>query len=419
MSRDGIGRPILAVALVSGACLAGLAGWSVQAPVASAVLAEGRVAVEGSSKTVQHLEGGLVGEILVSDGDVVRPGQPLLRLDVTDARAALGALASEQAALAARALRLGAALRSARPDFSGMADGAVQAAAVEREAAIFEARLRERDAEAALREGTLQRLGARRAAIAAELVGAEAQASLVAEDAVASRQLAERGVTTRVALREVERVLAGLRGAETALSAQLAEAEAALGEARLDRAGAETRRVSAISEEQAKVAARLAQIAPEIAALEARLSRFEIVAPVAGTVVDLSVATIGGVVAPGAPLLRIVPADAILVTEARVRPADRERLAPGMVAEVRLPGTEQRGESSIAGVVTGISADRVAGGEEGEDHYRLTVALDAPAAGSLAPGLPVTVVVPTMPRSVIAYLLSPLRDAIARSMREV
>ena len=419
MSRDGIGRPILAVALVSGACLAGLAGWSVQAPVASAVLAEGRVAVEGSSKTVQHLEGGLVGEILVSDGDVVRPGQPLLRLDVTDARAALGALASEQAALAARALRLEAELRSARPDFSGMAGGAVQAAAVEREAAIFEARLRERDAEAALLEGTLQRLGARRAAIAAELVGAEAQASLVAEDAVASRQLAERGVTTRVALREVERVLAGLRGAETALSAQLAEAEAALGEARLDRAGAETRRVSAISEEQAKVAARLAQIAPEIAALEARLSRFEIVAPVAGTVVDLSVATIGGVVAPGAPLLRIVPADAILVTEARVRPADRERLAPGMVAEVRLPGTEQRGESSIAGVVTGISADRVAGGEEGEDHYRLTVALDAPAAGSLAPGLPVTVVVPTMPRSVIAYLLSPLRDAIARSMREV
>ena len=419
MSRDGIARPLVAAALVSGACLTGLGAWSAQAPVASAVLAEGRVAVEGSSKTVQHLEGGLVGEILVADGDVVRPGQPLLRLDVTDARASLGALGSERDALTARSLRLSAELRSERPDFSSMAGTTIGSEAIEREMAIFEARVLERQAERALLEGTLQRLAARRAAIAAELGGAGTQAVLLAEDAAASRQLAERGVTTRAALRDVERALAGLRGTETALGAQLAEAEAAEDEARLDRAGAETRRVSAISEEQAKVAGRLAQLAPEIAALEARVSRFEIVAPVGGIVVDLSVATIGGVVASGAPILRIVPADAVLVTEARVRPADRERLAPGMPAEVRLPSTEQRGQSSIMGVVTGISADRVDGGEEGEDHYRLTVALEASAAGTLAPGLPVTVVVPTMPRSVIAYLLSPLRDAIARSMREV
>jgi HlyD family type I secretion membrane fusion protein len=417
MSPDGIARPLLAAALVSGVCLAGLAGWTAQAPVAGAVLAQGRIAVEGSSKSVQHLEGGLVGEILVADGDRVMPGQPLLRLDVTDARAALAALTSERAALSARAVRLAAELRAEAPDFAAAGPAAEAAAA--REAAIFEARSRERAAERAMLDGTLERLGARSSAIAAELAGVEAQAALVAEDAAASRQLAERGVTTRVALRDVERSLAGLRGTVTALTAELAEAAAAESEARLERAGAETRLVSALAEEQAQVAARLARIAPEIAAIETRLSRFEIVAPVAGTVVDLSVATIGGVLAPGAPLLRIVPTGATLVAEGRVAPGDRERLAEGMTAEVRLPGVETLGETGIAGTVTGISADRIAGGAEDEEHYRLIVTLDAAEPGRLAPGLPVTVVVPTTPRSVVDYLLSPLRDAIARSLREV
>ena len=414
---DGIGRPLLVAGLLAGVCATGLAVWSGQAPVASAVLAEGSVAVEGSSKTVQHLEGGIVGEILVVDGARVVRGQPLLRLDVTETRATLAGLVAEHEALAARALRLDAELRSERPDFARLP---VQAAVIAGERAIHEAGARERLAEAELLEGTLRRLEARRRAIAAELEGVETQARLVAEDAAAGRQLAERGVATRAALRDIERALAALRGSETALVAQLAEATAAESEARLERAGTETRRVSAIAEERARVASQMALILPELAALRARLSRNEVLAPVSGTVVDLAVATVGGVVAPGAPLMRVVPSEAVLVVEARVRPADRERLASGMAAEIRLPGIERRGETSVTGVVVGISADRIAGdGPASEDHYRAIVAIRAAAGPRLAPGMPVTVVVPTAPRSVIAYLLSPLRDAIARSMREV
>ncbi len=117
MQADGIGRPLIAAGLVAGLCFAGLGAWSFQAPLASAVLAQGQVAVEGSSKTVQHLEGGIVGAILVSDGDIVRQGQPLLRLDVTEVRAAFAALDSEQGALSARSLRLQAELRDEAPDF--------------------------------------------------------------------------------------------------------------------------------------------------------------------------------------------------------------------------------------------------------------------------------------------------------------
>lgn len=415
---DGIGRPLLVAGALAISCLAGLAVWSSQAPVASAVIAEGRVAVEGSSKTVQHLEGGIVGEIFVMDGAAVARGQPLLRLDVTETRAALAGLTAEHDALAARALRLDAELRSERPDFSRLP---VAEAAIAGERAIHVAGERERVAEAQQLEGTLRRLGARRRAITAELAAARSQARLVAEDAVAGRQLAERGVATRASLRDIERALAAMRGTETALEAQLAEATAAETEARLERAGAETRRVSAIAEERARVASRIARIAPERVALRARLSRDEVLAPVSGIVTDLAVATVGGVVAPGAPLMRIVPSEATLVVEARVRPADRERLASGMSAEIRLPGVEARGETGVTGVVVGISADRVAGDDaEAGDHYRAIVALEpAPEPLRLSPGMPVTVVVPTAPRSVIAYLLSPLRDAIARSMREV
>lgn len=414
---DGIGRPILVAGVLAGLCLGGLGIWSTQAPVASAVLAQGSVAVEGSSKTVQHLDGGIVGEILVVDGATVARGQPLVRLDVTEARAALAGLTAEHEALSARALRLDAELRSEQPDFARLA---VPPSAIAGERAIFAAGEQERMAEAEQLEGTLRRLEARREAIAAELVSVEAQARLVAEDAAVGRQLTERGVTTRAALRDIERALAALRGSETALAAQLAEATAAEAEARLTQAGAETRRVSATSEEHARVASRLARIEPELAALRARLARSEVLAPVSGTVVELAVATVGGVVAPGAPLMRIVPSDATLVVEARVRPADRERLAGGMAAEIRLPGIESRGETSVTGVILDISADRIgADGAQDDDYYRAMVALEATAGPRLAPGMPVTVVVPTAPRSVVAYLLSPLRDAIARSMREV
>lgn len=421
---DGVRRPLIAAAAVFGFGLAGLCAWALQAPVSSAVLAQGEIAVEGASKTVQHLEGGIVGEILVRDGQAVQMAQPLLRLDLTDARAALGALRSEHDALTARALRLEAELRAEEPDFGALVRGGpALAAAVEGERAIHAARAEERAAERAMLDGTLRRLDARRAAVEAELDSVARQGALAEEDAAAARLLAERGVTTRAALRDIERELAAVRGSESALSAQLVEATAALDEARLDRAGAETRRVSSVSEERSKVAARLEQIRPELEALAARLARSEILAPVAGTVVDLSVETVGGVIAPGEALMRIVPQGATLVVEARVLPADRERLAYGMVAEVRLPGIENRADASVVGTVTGISADRVAGsgndGKAGEEHYRVIVAFSARPADRVSPGMPVTVVVPTEARSVIAYLLSPIRDAIALSMREI
>ena len=282
-------------------------------------------------------------------------------------------------------------------------------------------RPRARRPSARMLEGTLQRLGARRAAIAAELAGVEAQA-------VARR----RGRRRQPAARRARRDDPGRRSATSSARSPGCAAPRPRwrrssprprpprprpgSTAPAPRPGGSRR--SRRSRPRSPRASR--SIAPEIAALEARLSRFEIVAPVAGTVVDLSVATIGGVVAPGAPLLRIVPdgrdprhrgagaarrpraprpGHGRRSPSARRRAARREQHRRRRHRHLRRPRRRRRG------------------GRGPLPPDRRPRRIGAPAR--LAPGLPVTVVVPTMPRSVIAYLLSPLRDAIARSMREV
>lgn len=426
-ARHGVARPALAAGLSLGLCGAAIAGWTAQAPMASAVVAEGRIAVEGDSKAVQHLEGGIVAELLAAEGEAVDAGQPLIRIDISDAEAARAALAAERDLLAAQSLRLRAELADmAAPEFSMLAseDAEGLAAAVAGQTALFEARARERAATREMLAGTLERLGANRAAITAERDGAEEQLALRREAADAARALTERGVASRAALRESESALAAARGTLAVLTAQLAEARAAEAEAQLGAAETETGRIADLSEQLATATGRLAEIAPALAAAEQRIARAELRAPVAGVVVGLAIATVGGVLAPGEAVMRIVPRHAILAAHARVRPADRERLDAGMAAQVRLPGLESRPDASLEGEVLRISADRIEDQRQAEEapdgHYLVAVRIaGVPSETALAPGMPVTVVIPTRTRTVVDYLLSPLRDAIARSLREV
>jgi HlyD family type I secretion membrane fusion protein len=423
-TREGWLRPLAAASVVFAMSLAGIGVWLAQAPVASAVLAEGAIAVEGESKVVQHLEGGIVSELLVTEGSAVNRGEPLVRLDTTAAESELAALMAERDALMARSVRLQAELFGDEPDFSPLTSEQPDAlaSAVAGQRALFEARAAERVAEQAMLGATLERLRARSEAVAAGLSGTREQIALATEELEVKRGLEARGVTSRASVRDVEQSLVALRGEEAALMSSLAEAKAAESEAELQRKEVDTRRISAVSDELSKVESRLAEIRPTLKAIGERIARGELLAPVAGTVVGLAIATVGGVVAPGEPIMTVVPDTPVLVAEAEVRPADRERLVEGMTTEIRLAGLETRGEASLGGIVARISADRLQldRNTDSGEHYRLTVTIsDVPQGVRLVPGMPVTVVVPTRARPPLDYLLSPLRDALARSMREV
>lgn len=162
----------------------------------------------------------------------------------------------------------------------------------------------------------------------------------------------------------------------------------------------------------------MARLAPRLEALDEVIARAELRAPADGIVLGLATHTTGGVIAAGARVLDVVPADAALLAEARVAPRDVQRLRLGIGAQIRLDGVSARRDRLLVGTVTSISADRVSDAASGESFYTLRVGLDAGVAAPLQPGMPVPVVVATEPRTALDYALAPLQDAMARSLRE-
>lgn len=429
---DGIWRPLLAAIVVFLLFGGGIAVWAWQAPVAGAVIAAGEIKVEGETKTVQHFEGGIVKEILVRDGQAVATGDVLLRLDATDSIAKYAALEAERYSLVARASRLRTEISGEETiDFSGMGEDRLEMArsgaretAIASQQAVFQARTRERAAEQDRLEGSLVRLASRVAAVKAEIEGTEAQRALVRKDVEVFEKLAQRGNAPLSVVRTNQRRLASMTGASASLRAQLGEAEAAQAEAKIKYAESETKRVSQMSNELSEVVMRLAEIEPQLLAEQQRIKRTSLRAPVDGTIVDLRVATIGSVVTPGTTTMTIVPASAKLVAQVRLDTKDRERVIEKMSARVRIAGLQRRQDPAIEGLVKRISADRLMvssgeAGDAGDKYYGMTISLgDVPPDFELSPGMPATAVVATRSRTVLDYVLSPIRDAIDRSMRE-
>ncbi|MDF2233802.1 HlyD family type I secretion periplasmic adaptor subunit [Albimonas sp. CAU 1670] len=430
VAADGVGKPLLRAGVALGLAAAGFGLWLWTAPLSGAVIAEGRFKVEGDVKTVQHLDGGIVAQIPVRDGDRVRAGDTLIRLDASQAEAALASLSAERDSLLARRARLEAERDGApAPDFAaaraqGAPDRGALVAAIASQQALFRARQAEIAAEDQVLDGALTRLSARLRAQEAELRAIRTQRRLAEENAEAARELADRGRLARPQLNAREQELAALSGLRESLEAAIAETEAAAGEARLDHARVRSRRLSSVSTELSEVVARLAELAPSIAAEQARIARARVPAPASGVVVGLRATTVGGVVGAGEPLMEIVPDGGALVVEARLAPAERERLRAGMPVELRLPGVRSRQQSGFPGAIVLISAELTEDAERSDagadPTYTMRIAFPAPPEGvALEPGMPVTAVVPTQARTAVDYLVAPLSDALSRSLREL
>lgn len=391
--------------------------WAALAPLDKIVRAQGRIIAAGRAQVVQHLEGGIVQDILVREGQKVQLGQTLMRLSDVNASSSLQQGQSRLLALKAQQARLQAEAQGGTPLFGR--DTAPELRALEQKA--FE----ERRARMSAEQAALQQMVAQRAA---ELREAQARVqSLSAELQLARQQaglmdtLHKKGAASQMELLDAQ-------GRSERLNTQYRDVVNSLPRLLSAQAETQARLNEAVARFRAEARTELSAVSADIQRLEAsvgadsdRVSRTEVRAPTAGFVNRLYFNTLGGVVKPGEPVLEITPSEGPLAVEARVRPDDRATLRAGLPTRVMIGAYDYTVYGALDGEVTEVSADTVPD-EQGQRYYRVVVQT-LPAKGPLAhevilPGMTASADVVVGQRSVLSYLLSPLLRFQARALSE-
>ena len=427
--RFGLRFPIVIGCIIIALFFGALGGWAALAPLESAAIAPGEVTIDTRRKTIQHLEGGIIGEILVRDGDIVAAGEVLIRLEEVQSRAEVGLLQSRYFTASAVEARLIAERdgrmevhfpewlldRLEEPEVIDTVVGQINIFALRQESLdhrtqILNQRIAQFEEEITGLEGQ----------IAAENV----QLKLIGEESKDVRQLVELGLARRPRFLALEREAAALEGQRSQNLAGIARARQSILEAELRISELHTELVNEVVQLLSETQAELFDLADRIRASEDKLIRTEIRAPIGGTIVNLQVHTPGGVIAPGAPLLDIVPSDDSLVIEARVDPGDIDVVRTGLKAHVRISAFSQRNMAPIPGVVTYVSADRLNDERTGVGYYVARIMLEekdifeALQGAKLQPGMQAEVIIATGTRTALNAIISPIAGSFNRAFRE-
>lgn len=402
-------------------------GWGALAPLSSAVVSNGVLQAEGGRKAVQHPYGGVVSEILVQEGQAVRAGEIIMRLSDAEPRAQYDVLAAERDTLLAAQGRLNAELAgSAEPAFSddlrSRGDQLNVQQAINNETALMAARAEQFETRGNVLIQQKAQLEERINAADAQIQGLDQQRLSIAGELEDARALLEQQLIERNRVLEQQRALNDIDAQISVLRTDIAGANKAMAGADFEIAGLARERQSTASEDLRANQASLSALAPQLSAAEDALNRADIGATADGTVIGLSVITVGGVISPGQELLSIIPSGGPMIVEAQMRLADVSDVVQGEQADLRLLSVPASTRPHLTGTVQTISADRVIDDRSGQSYYALRVALDpqqvVDAGVALTAGMPVQVVIPTKGRTLIDYLTSPLLDEVSGAFRE-
>ena len=418
----------LAGNLLVGCFVLGLGTWSTFAPLESAAIASGTVESESSRKTIQHLEGGIIREILVADGDLVHAGQTLILLEDTKASAEVESLNGQLWDAIAREARLMAEQRGdQRVSFPAELERAKESpsisAVLSGQQSIFETRRQVFQSQVAVnREKRLQ--------VEKEIEGLKAQENaatkrigIVRDEASMVATLVEKGLERRPRLLNLEREAADIEGRRGEIAAQISRADQVISESQTNLLKLQNDRQNEVSQSLREVQNQIFQVREKLQGANDQLSRTAVKAPEDGVITDLKVHTPGGVVGAGAPLMDLVPRQDRLVITARVRPEDIDVVRPGLEAEVNLLPYNQRRVAPLHGTVTRVSADRLLDKRTDQPYYATKIRVQDPqAAGDNAvkiiPGMPAQVFIKTGRGTVALYALKPLLDSFNNAFRE-
>lgn len=420
--------------LTGGIVILGLFGgmtvWGVGTELEGAIVAQGELRVETKSKPVQHQEGGIVGAIFVKDGDVVKAQQPLIRLDQTTQEASLAIVDSQLLEFLARRARL-LAVRDEQMSVTFPEIVTSEARrdpelgeVVRGQRGLFEARMsgyRQQRAQLAERIGQLEN---EILASKSRRQGFDTQLSSLDEDLRTQQNLLDRGLTTRTRTEQFRREKARVSGEIDALRADEARLQRQIQETRIEITRLrETRREVALDELR-DVETRIAELRQRKIVADEALRRIEVRAPVDGVVQDIAVFAIGAVVAPGEPIMTIVPVADRLILEAQVDTIKRDKIYMGQPTRVRFTAFNQRTTPELNGEVFSISADRKINDVSGMPYYGVEILLPEKERkrlgeeNRLVPGMPADIYIQTEGRSPLNYLLKPILENFEPAFKE-
>lgn len=403
-------------------------GWSVFASISGAVIASGFVVVESNARSIQHLTGGIVEKIFVTEGVRVKAGDVLVKLDETQIRAQLQIQANEVDELLIRQARLdaeqfGAVELTLPAALLSRRDSPAIKRLIELEQVILTSRRRVYEGQLAqLRERIVQtQMEAR--GNSEQLDARKNQATLIQNEITDIMPLVERQLVPRTRIHALQRDAARLTGEIGAIAGDIARGQARVSETELQILQVEQQRRNDVTQEARDMATRLASATEKKNALEDQLNHVEIRSPVDGQILQLSVFTIGGVVRPGDTLMRIVPDNERLEFDVRILPRDIDQVHIGQSASIRLAAANQQNTTTLEGQLATVSPDLILEPSTQLRYFSGRVRLAPsqnirPEANRLKPGMPVEVFIRTEERTPLSFLLRPLIEQTGRAFRE-
>jgi HlyD family secretion protein len=415
-----IRRYLLAGAASLVLLIGGVGGLAAMTKLSGAVIAAGRLVVDTNVKKVQHPSGGVIGAIQVREGEPVKAGQLLVRLDATVTEANLAIVSKSLAEFEAREARLKAERDGAAA--IRFPDG-LQPDLIAGETSLFKLRSDVRVGKKAQLEERIAQLGEEIAGLGQQKTAKAREMALIADELEGIRKLWKQKLVSIGRVTLLERDAARLEGEHGRLIAAIAQTKGRVSETELQILQIDQDFRSEVAGELRDMEAKIAEYSERKIAAEDQLKRIDIKAPQDGIVHQLAVHTVGGVVQGGEALMLIVPVSDELTVEARIAPQDIDQIAAGQNALLRLSAFNQATTPELTGRLVTVAADLTTDEKTGLSFYSARVRLPrseiAKLKGlALAPGMPAEVFFPTHERTILSYLVKPLSDQMERAFRE-
>lgn len=427
-ARHSLRAPITLGLATIGIFVVGFGIWAAIAPIWGAVTAPGSIRVEANRKTVKSRDGGVVREIAVREGDIVKPGQLLIRFDDTVPKAQVDIFSNQYDTMEMQAARLRAEI--ARRDLVIPADLAARradpkvSAIIDNETTVYQVRKAALEGQAAVLLQRVEQLQSARAGLQIQVDSLEQQIALSEEELKGYQTLYEKGFAPKTLILRLARQLAESKGRRGALMAEVTRNGQQTGEARLQLASLYEQRAAESAGALREAETRMTDLGPRLDASREALAQTQVRAPAGGYVLGLTQHTIGGVAGAGEVLMDIVPTNAPLVINAQVRPNDIDEIRPGMSADVMLQAYSSYRVPKIAAQVSVVSADAFTEQKTGTTYYVAELRIPPselrklPKGVRLYPGMQAVVMIKTGKRTILSFLIGPIGEVLDKSLRE-